>query len=204
MLGSHRGGTSLTCQVLEALGVDFGHGLAGPSRSNPCGFYENLKMRQVLKRWLGKLGVDALGQWPQMERDWWPTEYQATKFAADMRAALGSAEAQKDPKMLALWPLAHVAFPDARWLIVRRDAEQIARSCARTSFMLRLGTEKAWKGWAEEQHRRLDDAMRETGGAEVWPDATDPASFRPVEALGIAFDTDRVASVLRPELWGAA
>lgn len=200
--GAPRSGTSMTCQALAALGLEFGGGLARADHHNRGGYWENVRMRRVCREWLTRLDVDPMGQWPLLPRTWRPTGDQVRRFRADAEAALGSARAHKDAKILPLWPLFCGAFPDARWVVVRRALGDIADSCLRTRFMHRFRTRADWLTWAEEMQRRLDDLVAGTGAVEVWPDATDPDWLRPAaDALGLAWDAPAVEAVLRPEWW---
>lgn len=201
--GAHRSGTSLVCQMLRAHGVDFGENLAKPNRDNPHGYVENLNMRRVLKNWLECVGADRLGQWPFPPEDWTPTEEDACRFRYDVTRVLGETEAHKDPKMLPLWPLAHRAFPAARWLVVRRDPGAIARSCMATDFMRAFGDLGGWRTWALRMHDRMDALVEATHAVEVWPDPLDPESFRtPLLALGIDYDPSVTRAQLDPDAWG--
>jgi hypothetical protein len=41
----------------------------------------------------------------------------------------------KDTKMCQMWPVWNFAFPNARWIIVRRRTGDITQSCVKTAFM---------------------------------------------------------------------
>lgn len=200
--GAPRSGTSVTCQALHALGLDFGPGLARADHHNRGGYFENVSMRRVCREWLRQLGADPMGQWPLPDRAWRPTGTEVSVFRADVLRALGEVRAHKDAKTLPLWPLFDAAFPDATWIVVRRDPTEIAMSCVRTRFMQRYRTLSEWGAWADEMHLRLDDLAGETDAVQVWPDMEGPDWLRTAaEALGMAWDGDAVASVLKPEWW---
>lgn len=202
--GLPRSGTSMTCQVLDACGADFGTNLGRSGGSvNPFGFWEDLAMRRdVLKPWLRRLNADPNGQWPLPPRTWRPTGPEADAFRQDVDGAL-VAPCHKSPKTLPLWRLVHAAFPTAHWLVVRRDPEAIAQSCLRTRFMRHATTREGWLEWIQHMEARIGDLRAEVDVVEVWPDPSNPDAFQgAVEALGYRFDADRVAAVLHPEKWG--
>lgn len=79
----------------------------------------------------------------------------------------------------------------------------IARSCLRTPFMKRRTYLAGWLDWVDEHLKRIHD-LRDSGAEviEIWPDAFDPESFRPlVEALGLTFDEAEVEKALVPDAW---
>lgn len=203
--GAPRSGTSLTCQVLAACGADFGTNLAHANKHNPHGYMEDTALRsRVTKPWLERIGADRIGQWPLPDQAWRPTASEVEAFHADAVTYMRAPYA-KDPKILPLWPLFDAAFPDARWVLVRRDAESIAESCLRTRFMMRFETRPEWIRWAHEMAKRIDDAAAYTDAVEVWPDPSDPECFREaVEFCGLGWNRSAVEAVCHPEDWRAA
>lgn len=201
--GAPRSGTSMVCQALHVLGLDFGAPLGGPNPANRHGFMEHLNFRQfVTKRWLRERGADPSGQWPLPARQWEPTPDQVAACRQGVRKVLAGAGAVKDPKILLIWPILHAAFPDARWILVRRDPDQIARSCHRTRFMHCRDTVEGWREWVGLIEERIADCLAGTDAVEVWPDPRDPDSLRvAVEHAGLAWDPVLVESVLHPEAW---
>lgn len=203
--GSPRSGTSLTCQALAALGLGFGVGLARGDQYNRGGYWEGTRLRRVCRTWLRRIEADPMGQWPLPPRRWRPTGAQTDAFRCDAVQVLGDVVAHKDAKILPLWPLFHAAFPGAQWVAVRRDPEQVARSCMRARFMHRYRTLREWITWAEQMQLRVDDLVEATGAVEVWPDPADAESFRgAADALGFEWRPDAVQAVLQPSWWSAA
>jgi hypothetical protein len=50
----------------------------------------------------------------------------------------------KDPKIAFCWRMMAYYFPNAKWVIVRRDREQVISSCMRTPFMDAYHTRAEW------------------------------------------------------------
>lgn len=191
--------------VLSASGLDFGGPLhKKPRPYQPRGFFEHRGVRDlVVKPTLRKLGADPLGQHPLPPRDLSPSDREAVAFGLRVRRELGKAEAYKDAKVILLWPYFRKAFPDALWLLVRRDRKAIARSCLRTPFMRKRSFLAGWLEWAAEHEARMED-LKASGARvlEIWPDAADPGGFREtIEALGLVWDEDKVRGALVPEAW---
>lgn len=203
--GCARSGTSMVAGVLHASGLDFGRPLYMKRHSyQPRGFYEHKGVRElVVKPLLRQLGADPRGQNPLPARHIIALDGKAAKFAKRVRRELGKAQAYKDAKILLIWPFFHGAFPNARWVLVRRDAKAIARSCLRTKFMRRRTYYQSWLDWVEEHEERMAD-LKAAGADvfEIWPDPSEPESFRGLlEFCGLEFDADKVRGALVPEAW---
>jgi len=186
----------MTCGVLEACGADFGKTI-GPHPENPRGFYEHRDVRdKVIKPILRRAGADPLGQTKLPDPDQMPIE---PNFRRAIESCLDGATAMKCAKAMLLWPLFVEHFPDARYVVVRRDRQQIVESCERTTFMKHRSN---WGAWHDGNLKRLEEVKANLDAVEVWPDPTDPEVFREaVEHCGLEFDEDAVAATLIPEAW---
>ena len=198
--GIPRSGTTLTTSLLEAHGVALGEAGARDRLK------ENTEIRtHVVKALLRTAGACPLGQYSFV-----PTS--AVPIMADLRdrvdAALGNADprAYKDPKLALVWRAFAGAFPEAKWIICRRDRHDIARSLARTPFMHAHGADVAgWMAWLGEYETRLDE-MKAYGLdlVETWPTeiVADPQAFAPVAShCGLAFDPLASRRLVDPALW---
>ena len=63
VVGLHRCGTSLLCQLLEALGVDFGHDLLEADKDQPAGYREDARLVALHRRWFSEYLVDESNGW---------------------------------------------------------------------------------------------------------------------------------------------
>jgi hypothetical protein len=113
----------------------------------------------------------------------------------------------KGAKICLYWYLWHKAFPNAKWIIVRRDANDIARSCMQTSFMRAYRDVIGWLGWVEEHEKRFK--QMELAGLdtkEVWPSKMINGDFEEIEGaiswLGLTYNEGLVRSFVEPSLWG--
>lgn len=199
--GCARSGTSLTTQILQALGCYLGDSRVVND------LYENTEIRQtILKPLIKANGGDPLGQgkFPDIS---------ALKPSPDLRARIESKLsgwhepwAYKDAKISLVWPLFAAAFPEAIWVIVRREREQIIDSCIRTSFMKAHGDDReAWGKWVDDQEAQFT-AMQSAGLnlIEVWPQSViaDAEAFRPVaEHCDLHWDPGAVTASISPDKW---
>lgn len=196
--GCARSGTSLTTKILKAHGCCLGQS----DRINEL--YENVGVRQnVLKPYLRSLGADPQGQRELPDT----SEVVAPRGFKDdvLKYILGNEpRAYKDAKLTLVWPAFADAFPDAVWVLVRRNAERIVDSCLRTPFMRAYNDRDGWMRWVEEHERRFDLMKAALDLVEVWPDEVidDPSSFAPIaEFCGLRFDLDATEAAIDRDVW---
>ena len=143
--GPPRSGTSLTSGILHECGAWVGDCFPGTS-SNPKGFFENKVIReQIIKPMLSQRGIDPLGQFP-LDGEYKPApELRRRVFSAiDAQGYIGGPWLMKGIKVALMWREWAEAFPDARWIIVRRDIESAAESCRRAPFMTHYSGLDEW------------------------------------------------------------
>lgn len=203
--------------LLALSGAWTGQTLAGDPH-NPKGYFENLALREgVTKRLLHALGCDPLGisklpvlaELPKVEG-----------LAEPILAALDKQGYDgtrpwlfKDAKTALLWPIWRDAFPNARWVVVRRDEPGILASCLRTPFMRQHSDDPDfWRGVIAAYRQRLDalvDWGAEAGAAIYEIDtgrlvAGDLGPLaRLVEALGLHWDAESAGRFVAREHWHA-
>lgn len=196
--GAPRSGTSLVTQIIHRHGFYLGD----PRSVN--GLYENEDIREnVLKRLLRDLDADPLGQSKLPPEDlYWPEGWSAEGLRSEVAMRFKSPherKAYKDCKITLTWWLWHEAFPDAKWIIVRRERNEIVNSCIRTSFMRAHGEDRAaWAEWVKQHERRftaMHRVIRPGRIIEVWPREfiDDPNRFAPVaDFCGVFFNRAHV------------
>lgn len=194
--GCARSGTSLTTKILKELGCNLGIG-----RINTL--YENVEVREnVLKPYLRFLGADPMGQDPLPQEPLLPQH----DLGDQVRFALGEPEepwAYKDAKLTLVWREWSRHFPEAKWVLVRRERSKIVDSCMRTSFMRAFTSRSGWEGWVDAHEERFE-AMQHLDLIEVWPQAIvdDPEAFCPVATFcGLTFDRDKVEAAIERSAW---
>ena len=195
--GCARSRTSMPTAMLQACGANLGR----PADVNDLN--ENLAVRQnILKPMISRFGGDPLGQThfpnPNAVKPVEGLKFRALDALGGPRADL----AYKDAKLALVWQSWADAFPDAKWVIVRRSREGIIDSCIRTSFMRAYGDSRTgWGAWVDAQVARFD-AMKAAGLdlIEIDTDAlvADPDLFEPVAAhCGLEFDRAAVAGCIK-------
>ena len=211
--GIPRSGTSLVTGCLAACGAWAGNTLPG-NASNPTGYFENAAVREgVLKAQLRQLDADPLGvkQLPPLSGQ--PPQPRLGAQLLTLFTEQGYTETgpwlYKDAKLTLVWPVWRSAFPHARWVIVRRPTEAILDSCLRTDFMRQHSdSPEFWRRWVRMYEQRLE--ILKASGA-WWREidaqrliAEGAAALQPlVSDLGLSWNAEGVADLVRPQHWHA-
>lgn len=199
--GCARSGTSLTARILQAHGCNLGK----PQDINVL--YENTDIRQnVLKPYLRSVGADPMGQQKLPDTDNLPLR---EGLREEVLKRIGCKEpiAYKDAKLTLCWRTWNAAFPEAKWVLVRRDKERIVDSCLRTDFMWSYTERAKWREWVEQHEKRFDAMRKELNLIEVWPDRImeEPEAFASVaEFCGLTFNLSAVERSIDKNKWHAA
>jgi hypothetical protein len=136
--------------------------------ANPQGFYENVALKNaVIKRLLADVGADPLGVAPLPDTDNLPILPDLDQRIHGLIAREGydgrSPWAFKDPKLTLIWPVLARAFPDAHWIIPRRNRDAVIRSLTRVQFMRRHSSDpEYWSMFCAAYDQRIL-ALAESG-----------------------------------------
>jgi hypothetical protein len=192
-----------------------GETVPGGGPENPAGFFENEVLREeVVKKMLVAEGVSpyGVGDFPAL------TGLRPDKKLAQRVLQIIHRQgyrgdrpwAFKDAKLSLLWPVWKKAFPDARWIIVRRPRQEIIQSCLRTNFMRYHSDDpEFWSQWIDVYRERLE--MLKASG--VWwreintPDlmAGDSTVMQSVVSeLGLQWQDEQIRRFINPRFWHSA
>jgi hypothetical protein len=212
--GAARSGTSLCAGSINICGA-WGGQLSGPTKYNRKGMFENSEIRNaIVKPYLRDIGCDPLGQKPLPDinkvRDvnslmvarW-------RKQIVDLVRKQGYKDGPwfyKGAKMCLMWPLWNAAFPDAHWVVVRRDSEDIVTSCLKTSFMRAYRSRSGWLQWVAEHEMRFEEMYdAKLKVQEVWPQRAINGDLTQLQMvvnnLGLDWKFDEVKGFIEPTLW---
>lgn len=218
--GCARSGTSMVAGVINMCGA-WGGELSGPNHNNQKGMFENAEIRNtVVKPYFESIGVDRLGQYPLVD-------IQKLRIPVDWSSRICSVMVKqgypgghwfyKCAKACQFWPVWEYAFPNARWIIVRRKDQDIVNSCMRTSFMRAFDkehnrravkaktTEDGWQWWVEQHKKRFEEmVMAGLNVKVVWPEKMVNGDYQQmkeaVEWCGLEW-TNKVYEFISPKLW---
>jgi len=218
--GCARSGTSMIAGVINMCGA-FGGDMSGPNHNNRKGMFENAKIRQdVVKPYFKQIKVDPMGQYPLPDVD---NMLIPREWKGKIRQVLIDEGYEEGPwmykgaKMCLHWPVWHYAFPNAKWIIVRRRTGDIIQSCMKTGFMTAFGNstnqkmvqvkdeQDGWKWWVHQHEARFVEMMNEGLNCKiVWPDRMVRGDYQQlyetIDWLGLEWKSS-VLDFIDPLLW---
>lgn len=222
IVGAARSGTSITAASVHLCGAWKGD-TVGPSRNNPKGMFENHELREnVIKPIFRSMGVDPLGQYPL------PKTLDVKIPMNFKESVLSIIKKQgwtpnkpwmyKCAKMSLIWPIWKHAFPDSKWIIVRRKEDDIINSCLKTSFMRafrridvreEIGVPnevEGWRWWVKRHVDKFEEIIRCGINAKVvWPERMVMGDYsqmvETIEWLGLDWKQRKIVDFIDPKLW---
>lgn len=213
--GAARSGTSMVAGVIDLCGA-FGGTTSPPNINNRRGMFENAYIKNnIVKPYLRSIGCDPMGQrpLPSLSQVLSATHEQALRLRNSVVEVLkreglpeGASWYYKCAKMCLVWYLWNRAFPEAQWIIVRRDDEDIINSCMKTGFMRAYNKTEGWRLWVAEHKRRFHE-MKAAGldVREVRPEKMVNGDFTEmmhvVDELGLKWNEEEAIAFITPALW---
>lgn len=222
--GCARSGTSMIAGIIHKCGAWKGI-TRGANKHNPKGMFENKELvTSLVKPYLRELGFDKNGQYPLPKKD-------DIRIPADYKEkVLGVIKGQgwspdqpwmwKCVKMTLMWQVWQYAFPNTKWIIVRRKSSDIVNSCMKTGFMKAfadkeiqkaVGTnteQEGWLWWIRQHEKNWIDMIRQGENVKiVWPQRMfehDYSQIREtIEWLGLEYNSKEVLDFIEPKFWNA-
>ena len=206
ILGAPRSGLSLVAGSLNICGA-WSEDTSTATAANPEGVFNDRGLQNlIIKPILEKLNSDPLGvkDLPILE------SLQEIPNLKDVIFNIISNEGYiddtpwifKETRLTLIWPILMFAFPDARWIIGRRETADIVRSCLKTdATQQRLSDPAIWKTRTENYLKRLELLkINMTSYNEIWPHRLTSDSLAPLESLvtelGLTWKADDVSSYI--------
>ena len=215
--GMPRSGSSMIAAAVNMCGA-FGGTMTGKHSK----MFENIRIRETLvKPYFERLGFDKAGQYPLPEREMLsiPTSWKAqVETILQEEGYKGGEWMYKDAKLCLMWPVWNYAYPNAKWVIVRRKTSDIIKSCTKTGFMTafkdkdiraKVDVESEEEGWlwmTRQYERRMVDMITEGLNCKViWPERMVDGDYRQLhelcEWLGLPWKSEAL-TFIDPLLWG--
>lgn len=206
--GCARSGTSMVAGVVNICGA-FGGRTGRGNKYNAKGLFENQRIRVIDKQYLTSIGMDPKGQNPLPDTSKLPIPRDWKGKIEEAMIADGYNEGPwfyKGARNCLTWPVWHSAFPNAKWVIVRRRSADIAESCLKTSFMNAYTSYADWIKWINH-HEECFVEMVQAGVnvKQVWPERMVKGDYEQmqelIEWLGLNWDFKQVKEFIEPKLW---
>lgn len=188
--GIERSGSSIIARILSMCGAFTG---------NVSTMYENKAVKDLSNRIYHAVNADEFGQYPLPDvsklpvTDW---KFHVMNIMDEQGYRPNNIWMYKSFRALQLWPLWHQAFPEAKWIIVRRRTGDVLKSCEKTSFMKAFKSEEilhkvgcgsetqGWLWWVTEQERIIEHLISMGINHKViWPDRMVVGDFQQIHEM---------------------
>jgi len=217
IIGVPRSGTSVTTGIIHHSGA-FGGEDQGANIWNETGYYENWETKgAILAPYFDSIGASPGGWFPFVNEDVY-----SLPAIPDLKNRIhrlflrhgykGGAWYFKGVKISHVWKQFNDIFPKAKWVIVRRDNEEIIDSCFRTDFMQGFKTKGGWQTWINRHQDRFKEILDNCDAMEIWPKEFIDGCKTPngdissvcglIDWLGLKWDEDFVREFVNPKVWG--
>ena len=210
--GCPRSGTSIVAGVLQQ---------AGAVTGRVDKMFEDIDIREkVIKPFLTAMGIDKEGQYPlPIFHPSTVTPNMVARWKQKMSNYVKPGKwMYKDSRLLLINPLIDMAYPEAVWIVVRREAEDIINSCLQTGYMdafnspevrekTRVKTVMDGWAWWESHYAYMINELKDSGAMvmEVWPQQMVEGNYQQMEAvlktLGLECATEKLRAFIEPKLW---
>lgn len=176
--GVERSGSSIIAKIIQYCGA-----WAGDTTEK----FENIKIKQLVNSLYVQRGFDINGQFPipNTEDILIPNNWGGHIDDYLMRERFSGENLwmYKNHRICQIWPIWNYAYPDAKWIIVRRRTGDIISSCMKTAYMSAFknkqnqqlinvkNEQEGWLWWVHE-HEKLFVGMIENGlnCKVIWPE----------------------------------
>jgi len=210
--GVERSGSSIIARIIS---------MSGAFTGEVSDMYENKQIKTMVTDYYKSLGIPPEGQYPLPDTKQMLIPNNWRYKVVDALHEEGYNDSKlwmyKGGRSGQIWPVWHHAFPNAKWIIVRRRTGDIIQSCLKTAFMnafanegtqmeVQVNNEKdGWLWWVHE-HEKLFVDMIETGlnCKVVWPERMVNGDYQQIyemlEWLGLEW-SDEIVNKIHPLLW---
>ncbi len=206
--GCPRSRTSLVMQILEISGLFLGN-VIGATRANPQGQKENREViDKIVKPELKKHGYDPKGQHPIPPIDFYCNDPERKQKVFSILEKQGLKNDQKWAMKLCKatlnWQGWDAAFPEATWIIVRRNDKDIIKSCMspKAAFMDKYNTPDGWQWWVNEHYKRFELIQKHCNTYEIDTDKLINKDFTQlrviIDALDLKWKPDKIEAQIKP------
>lgn len=195
--GIPRSGASMIAGVLNICGTFGGRMTVGNTDNR--GAFENVRIGNTLvKPYLLKMKADGDGQYPLPDK----IQHIPTVWSDEVNKIMRSEGytdgpwMYKDSRTALIWPVWTYAYPNAKWIIVRRRTGDIIQSCVKTSFMHAFKDARnceainvpkeidGWLWWIHQYEQRFVEMITEGVNCKViWPERMINGDFKQLYEL---------------------
>jgi hypothetical protein len=207
--GCARSGTSMVGGVINICGA-FGGKMYPGNPNNAKGMFENMAIREnVDKGYLKSINMDPKGQNPLPDTNSLPIPSNWRNQVERIYLEEGYEEGSwfyKGARSCLVWPVWHYAYPNAKWVIVRRRSADIATSCLNTGFMSAYSDYSDWIKWINHHEDKFVEMIQAgLNVKQIWPERMVKGNYEQlyevIEWLGLEWKEKEVIDFIEPRLW---
>jgi hypothetical protein len=204
--GIPRSGTTMIAKVIHECGA-----FVGDAERNNKWMFENPHISGIIvKPYMERMGTDPGGQFPlpktkelSIPMDWGKRIESLIEHDGYVKGPW----MYKDTKMGLIWPIWNNAFPNAKWIIVRRRTGDVIQSCLKTGYMTAYEDEKGWLEWVHEYEIRFVQMIEAGLNCKIiWPERMINGNlqqlYEVIEWLGLTWKKEAL-NYIDPLLWGS-
>jgi hypothetical protein len=101
----------------------------------------------------------------------------------------------KDSNLSKMWKIWNSAYPNAKWVIVRRRTGDIIQSCMKTGYMTEYSTEEGWLSMVHEYEAHFVEMITEGLNCKIiWPERMVQGNYQQLyelcDWLGLEWNPD--------------
>lgn len=211
--GIPRSGASMIAGVFNLCGA------FGGDMSYHKGSYENGAIKRMVEdNYILSLGADPMGQFPLPKVESVPINWKKLVEAQLLAEGyLGGIWMYKSARASLIWQVWHMAYPNAKWVIVRRRTGDVIESCLKTAYMKAFKSEEnrmlvkaisereGWLWMVHEYEKKFVEMIQEGLNCKViWPERMVTGDYKQLyetlEWLGLKWSSD-VVNFISPLLW---
>jgi hypothetical protein len=175
--GAERSGSTLIARIFD---------MCGAFKGTTTSMYENIEMKNLCDTYLLEANI---------QHDMFIPETRTLSIPVDWKQRVdsilygcecfkkGGAWFFKYSGIAQMWPVWNYAYPDAKWIIVRRRTGDVVQSCVKTAYMSlfkqennleKIGVstqEEGWKWWIHQYEKKFVEMLEAGVNAKViWPE----------------------------------
>ena len=207
--GVPRSGTNIIAAAINVSNV-FGGVMGKQNKDFDEGGFSNNQIRdKIVKNYFERNGFDIKGQYPIPKTSQISIPVNWKERVVEALSNEGWKDDSwmyKDSKSCLIWPVWNHAFPDAKWIIVRRRTGDIVQSCLKTGYMVAYNDEAGWIEWVHEYERKFVEMIEAGVNCKViWPERMVDGDYKQlrevIEWLGLRWNPE-ILNFINPLLWG--
>ena len=202
--GAERSGSTMIARILDLCGVSSG---------NCNGMYEHITITEFNREYLKAFPFD----FPETKDINIPIRWKnAVEGVLVVEQILENPWMIKSATLARMWPVWNYAYPDAKWLIVRRRTGDVIQSCLKTGYMRtfkgaenldKLGLvreDDGWLWWVHEYEKKFVEMIEAGLNCRiVWPERMVTGNYQQmyetIQWLGLKWNND-IPKVIDPLL----